>query len=137
MIYLDASAAVKLAHRETHSEDLVAWLNARADPDLASSTVLEVELHRALRRHDPAALPAAIHVLSRLYRVELSPTIRTMAGTYPYPELRSLDAIHLATAHFLALNGPAPPTFVAYDARLLAFAAAERLPTASPGAAAS
>lgn len=134
MIYLDASAVVKLAHREEHSGALVAWLTTRQDDAVVSSVVVEVEIHRALRRSDPAALPTAIHVISTIQRVELTASIRATAAAYPYPELRSLDAIHLATAHFLGLNvGSGLPTFVAYDARLLALATAERFPTASPG----
>jgi predicted nucleic acid-binding protein len=133
VIYLDSSAVVKLARREEHSETLIAWLSDRADPTMASSVVVEIEVIRALRRYDPAAIPVVAHVLSRLYRVDLNPTIRTMAGDYSDGSLRSLDAIHLATAHFLAISTGAWPTVVAYDSGLLAAARGESFIVAAPG----
>jgi predicted nucleic acid-binding protein len=57
--------------------------------------------------------------------------VRATAATYPDPALRSLDAIHLATAH--AVFGTMLTAFVSYDERLLAAAATFGLPTAIPG----
>ncbi|HEX6512008.1 MAG TPA: type II toxin-antitoxin system VapC family toxin [Chloroflexota bacterium] len=132
--YLDSSAAVKLAHREHGSEQLVAWLNSRPDLEMVSSVLVEVELYRALQRYDPAALPNVPQVLARLVRVELNATIRAMAGGYQQPLLRSLDAIHLATARYVELSGAGQlAAFVAYDARLLEFAANERFQVTAPG----
>lgn len=51
------------------------------------------------------------------------------------PALRSLGAIHLATAQVLEAElGGATVTFVTYDKRLLAAASAAGLTVASPGA---
>lgn len=55
----------------------------------------------------------------------------TRAGTLLPPALRSLDAIHLASALIIRDELDA---FVAYDARLLEAASALGLPVASPGA---
>ena len=57
-----------------------------------------------------------------------------MAGTYQHALLRSLDAIHLATARYVSLTIDATPqVFIAYDARLLDLARLEHFETASPG----
>jgi hypothetical protein len=134
MVYLDSSAAVKLAHQEDHSEALAAWLSARSDLAMVSSVLVEIELNRALHRYDPAAIPAVAQVLARLHRVELTAEIRAMAGAYTDGRLRSLDAIHLATAQFVAQSGDgAPQVFVGYDARLLAAARARNMDVAAPG----
>lgn len=81
---------MKLAHRGEHSETLAAWLNDQVERTLVSSVLVEVELYRALRRYDPAAIPVVAHVLARLHRIEMNATIRTMAGAYPGGSLRSL-----------------------------------------------
>lgn len=131
MIYLDSSAAVKLAHTETHSEALAAWLGERSE-QMVSSVLLEVELTRALRRYDPAALGAIPSVLIKFDRVELTAKIRATAAAYDESSLRSLDAIHLATARYLATSGRVP-IFVAYDARLLVIARNNGFEVAAPG----
>lgn len=134
MIYLDSSAVVKLIRQEPGSAELVSWLNASTDESLVSSALVEVEVPRALRRATPQSLVGVPSVLARMYKVEIDATIRAIAATYPDAHLRSLDAIHLATAQLLAGDVEAFLTaFVAYDRRLLAAAAAAGLPTASPG----
>jgi hypothetical protein len=56
------------------------------------------------------------------------------AAGYPDPELRSLDAIHLATAEYLmSVTHETLDAFVAYDERLLAAARDRGLPVAAPG----
>lgn len=64
--------------------------------------------------------------------VKLDELVRTTAASYTSPDLRSLDAIHLATAH--AVFGGQLTSFVSYDKRLLGAAEALGLPVASPGA---
>lgn len=134
MIYLDSSAVVKLVRVEEHTAQLVTWLNARPDILLAASVLVEVEVPRALRRTAPEGLVGVPHVLTRLYRLEIDTAVRATAAAYPDPSLRSLDAIHLATAQSL-VGDPAASleAFVAYDERLLAAAADLGLPVASPG----
>jgi uncharacterized protein len=96
--------------------------------------VAEIELPRALRRCQPGALGALAITLSRLYRVEINAAIRATAGAYVDPALRSLDAIHLATADFLIASGESITAFVTYDRRLAESAQAAGLPIAAPGA---
>ncbi|UVS82221.1 type II toxin-antitoxin system VapC family toxin [Actinokineospora sp. UTMC 2448] len=136
MIYLDSCAVIKLVHNEDHSSDLVAWLNApgRSGAQLVSSVLVEVETVRALRRSAPAALPGIPAVLARLYRVQITDVIRATAAAYPEATLRTLDAIHLATAQVVVSETATPlSAFVTYDKRLLDSAVAAGLPVAAPG----
>ncbi|MCI4063762.1 type II toxin-antitoxin system VapC family toxin [Micromonospora sp. R77] len=134
MIYLDSAAVIKLLRRELATEDLVAWLNERPGTSLVASALVEVEVPRALRRAAPQALVGVPTILSRLYRVEIDATVRAAAGAYAEPLLRSLDAIHLATAEILARQaGSDFAAFVTYDRRLLDAAKGVGLPVASPG----
>ena len=68
-------------------------------------------------------------------RFEIGPAVRGLAASYTDESLRSLDAIHLATAQVLAVElGGSPVTFVTSDKQLLSAAAGVGLVTASPGA---
>jgi predicted nucleic acid-binding protein len=130
MIYLDSCALLKLAHREAESAALRAWLLARpTDEAWVSSTLAEVETARALRRADPTALPQLGALLSSLDFFEIDLDVRRRAAAYPGPHLRSLDAIHLATAEELRTELTA---FVTYDKRLLSAAAGAGLPAVAP-----
>lgn len=130
MIYLDTAALVKLVRREPESDALVDWLGDRVDTPLVTSALVEVELPRALRRTEPELVAAVPALLQRLARYEIDDLVRTTAASYPAPELRSLDAIHLATAQ--AVFGGQLSAFVSYDRRLLGVAAALALPVESP-----
>lgn len=131
MIYLDAAALVKLVRREAESQQLVDWLNQQVDRIFVSSALVEVELPRALRRSEPALLTTAPSVLAQVSMYDVDETVRTTAAAYQDPWIRSLDAIHLATAD--AILGDDLSAFVTYDRRLLVAAAAIGLPVASPG----
>ena len=135
MIYLDTCAAIKLTHVEPETAELVSWLAARRGTQLVSSALIEVELVRALRRNEPGALPLVPSVLRRITRIEIDSEIRKTAAAYPDPLLRSLDAIHLATAQILAsASGEGLAHFVTYDKRLVSAARAAGLAVAHPGA---
>ena len=132
MLYLDTAALVKLVRREVASDALVDWIGDHSDELLVSSTLAEVELPRALRRTEPALLAAVPALLNRIAVYEIDDLVRATAAAYDDPSLRSLDAIHLATAD--AVLGDDLTAFVSYDRRLLAAATALGLPTTSPGA---
>jgi uncharacterized protein len=134
VIYLDSAAIIKLIRRESATDELVAWLNDRPAVPLVASALVEVEVPRALRRSAPQGLMGVPATLARLYRVEIDASIRATAAGYEERMLRSLDAIHLATAQLLA-NQPGAEfaAFVTYDRRLLDAAKAVGLPVASPG----
>ena len=133
MIYLDSAAVVKLVRQEACSAELVSWLNTHGDVPLVSALV-EVEVPRALRRSAPQALVGVPAAVGRLFRLEIDGTIRATAAAFAEPTLRSLDAIHLATAQVLTNeSGTALIAFVSYDRRLLESAKVAGLPVASPG----
>lgn len=135
MIYLDSAAIVKLIRPERETADLHAWLTAHPGEPLMSSTLAEIEVPRALRRSDPGRLVAVPTVLAKINKIEMDTVVRVTAAAYDDPTLRSLDAIHLASAHTLVLEGEQLTALVTYDKRLLAAAEAAGLPIASPGAA--
>lgn len=132
MIYLDSSALVKMVRVEAESAALVAWLNARSAEPLTASVLVEVEVPRALRRAQPGVLAGVSSVLARLHRVELNAAVRAAAGAYVDPALRSLDAVHLATAENLIAAGQVVSAFVTYDLRLATAAADAGLTVHAP-----
>lgn len=132
MIYLDSAAVVKLCRTEPNTAALVTWLR-HTEPSLVSSVLIEVEVSRVLRRYAPDALPRIPAVLQQLYRMEIDQTVRATAASYNNAGLRSLDAIHLATAQILQATSAEELTFVSYDHRLLDAAQCAGLSAASPG----
>ena len=131
-LYLDSSALVKLIRNESETEALEAEIG---DDRIATSVVGGIELRRALERESPegTAHERWIRVTERLDVIAVTPVTGEHAGTVPPPRLRTLDAIHLATALLLQ---PELDAFVVYDRKLADAAAALGLPVASPGAAA-
>jgi uncharacterized protein len=115
MIYLDSAAIVKLAHAEAESPALRDWLDKRSDLGWASSVLAEVECFRALARHSPAAVARLHPVLDLIDLVDLDAGIRTLAQTIAPATVRSLDAIHVATALRI---GRQLTSFVTDDKRL-------------------
>ncbi|HVB76412.1 MAG TPA: type II toxin-antitoxin system VapC family toxin [Candidatus Nitrosotalea sp.] len=131
MIYLDSAALVKLVRLEAATRELVGWLNQRPGIPLICSSLAEVEVTRAIRRVAPEALPAVSATLARLYRLEIDAPVRAAAAALAEPDLRTLDAIHIATAVSVGADLQA---FVSYDQRLLRTAGELGLPVLSPGA---
>jgi predicted nucleic acid-binding protein len=129
MIYLDSAAVVKLAHAETKSPALRAWLAERAETGWVSSVLTEIESFRALARYAPDAVSRLPAVLDQIELIGLEPPIRILAQAARPVTVRSLDAIHLGTA--LHARGTLT-SFVTYDKRLLGAAAAAGLPIDSP-----
>jgi uncharacterized protein len=129
LIYLDSSALIKLAITEPESAALRRWLAGQPNLVRVSSSVARVEVPRAVWRAEPTALPESYQIIQRTGEVGLSDEVLSKAAGVRPPTLRSLDAIHLASA--LAIR-PELTAFVAYDKRLLAAAREAGLPTASP-----
>lgn len=127
MLYLDSSAIVKLVVREPGSSALVDTVSA--DPDVISSALAYTEVMRAIRRvGGPAG--RAEQVLRSIAFVPVDEAILREAATIEPTSLRSLDAVHLASA--LSLR-PDVDVFVSYDARLSRAAAAVGLVARTPG----
>ena len=98
MIYLDTSALLKTVFVDEHSPALKDYIRGMDADGFVSSVLLTVELRRAVRRIDPRLLPKADVELVRVSQVELSAAVVERASRFPDPGLRSLDAIHVATA---------------------------------------
>ena len=130
MIYLDSCAVIKLLKAEPESSALVKWLGDRSAVPKVSSALLEVEMSRALHRDAPHLLGELPAVLNRIHRFDMTESVRARAAEYRYPNLRSLDALHLATADMLSDELEA---FITYDRRLAAYADTAGLSVTSPG----
>jgi uncharacterized protein len=130
VIYLDTSAVLKTVFVENHSDAMAAYVRDNDAYGFVSSVLLAVELRRAVQRIDPRALPRADLELTRMTLVGLSEPVVETAGRFPDPCLRSLDAIHVATALLLRDELSA---LVSYDKRLVSAAVAGGLPAVSPG----
>lgn len=126
-MYLDASAAVKLVVAEAETSALTSYLESRSAR--VSSRVLSVEIARAVGSRRPDALGEIPAVMGSLDFVELDAAIAELAGRLLPNTLRSLDAIHLASA--LAFAGTLE-AFVTYDHRQADAARAAGLVVASP-----
>jgi predicted nucleic acid-binding protein len=128
MMYLDSAAIVKLVHAEAETQALRDWLDERADVGWVSSTLAEIESFRALARHVPKAVSRLHLVLDLIELVELDAGIRILAQTVRPAAVRSLDAIHLATA----LRVQPLTSFITYDKRLADAARSAGLPVDIP-----
>jgi len=126
-VYLDASAAVKLVVSERESASIRRFVAGQATR--VSSRVLAVELIRAVARASPASLDQARSLLGVMEFVELDAGIAERAALLEPVGLRSLDAIHLASA--LAL-GDELDAFITYDAHQADAARALGLTVAAP-----
>jgi uncharacterized protein len=130
VIYLDTSALLKTVFVEEHSPAMGAYVRGNDAAGFVSSVLLSVEMRRAVQRINPRYLPKADLELHRIALVGLSDAVVEAAGRFPDPGLRSLDAIHVATALLLRDELSA---VVSYDKRMVAVAHSEGLPVVSPG----
>ncbi len=127
-LYLDASALVKLIVAESESDALRSFLDG--SPSIVSSRLAAVEVRRVAARqieHDTDAQVSQI--LDSVFFIELDVSLAEAAGAVPPPSLRSLDAIHLASAESLAEELAA---LVTYDHRLADAARARGLQVEAP-----
>ena len=129
VVYLDASALVKLVVREPESVALMEFL--REHPDRVSSALALAEVPRALRRarFGAAERRRAREVLARVALVDIDRRALTAAAAIEPPTVRTLDAIHLATA--LALHEDLA-ALVTYDRSLAVAAERADLPVQAP-----
>jgi hypothetical protein len=129
LYYADTSAVIKLLAEEKHSIALSAFYDEHTDAEWVSSALLKIELTRAVTRVMPVLMPDARDLLRAFSYVSIDDDIVDAAMNEPDRGLRSLDAIHLATARIF---GDELDALVSYDDRLLRAAGEAGLPTASP-----
>lgn len=126
--YVDSSAIVKLILHEAESQSLTTAMAGFDDP--VTSQIAVVEVTRAVHRTglDPGfeRIDAA---LDRISLVAVDADVVALARHLEPVHVRTLDAIHLASALSLGIDGI---TFIAYDGRLLDAARAAGMSVASP-----
>ncbi len=126
MRYLDSSAIVKLVVREPETARLVEAL--REDPVVVSSQVAWTEVVIATRRAGRSTARAE-RILDGIALVPIDEAILRDAATLGPKDLRTLDAIHLATAISLR---PDVGTMITYDVRQSRAASALGLAVLTP-----
>ena len=127
-LYIDSSAFIKSVVMERDSAALRAVL-ASHPAHRVSSALLRAEALRAVRHLDSAAMSAIRAGLRRIELIVLDDRILEAAGTLEPRILRTLDAIHVATA--LAL-GDDLEAIVTYDERMVESARLLGLPMLTP-----
>lgn len=127
--YVDTSALAKLVVIEPETMPLQTWLVDQDEP-LVTSDLTRTELMRAVRRGAPDLAHRVREVLDIVALIAATGAIFDAAGRLEPAALRSLDAVHLATAIDLGddLDG-----LVTYDDRLALAARAYGITVADPG----
>jgi hypothetical protein len=126
LAYVDASALVKLVVEEPGSSGMLRWYVESERVAINRVGIVETCRAAARRAHDPAHLRL---VLSSIEVLEIDAPISDRASALGPGALRTLDAIHLASALEL---GASLDAFVTYDRRLADAARAAGLPVVSP-----
>lgn len=129
LLYLDSSSLVKLVSREAETPAMLALLADR--PQVASSALARVEVSRAVARAGlgRAAVRRGREVLARVALIAVDDPILDSAARLRPKGLRSLDAVHLATALSLL---PDLEAVVCHDSRLGAAAKRAGLTVLTP-----
>ena len=127
-VYLDASALVKLVLPEAETSAL-RTLIAVSGP-IISSRLAHVEVRRAVARiAEPGDEEHVTELLRGVQTIELDEAISLIAATVSPSVLRSLDAIHLASALSI---GDELGAIITYDTRLADAARAAGLAVEAP-----
>lgn len=128
MVYLDSSAIVKLIVTEPETEALRRYV--ASEPLLVSNEVVNIEVRRATRRRsrDAAVAQRADAMLAHIGMISVSEPLLKIAAALEPAQLRSLDALHVATA----MSQYGLRALVTYDRRMAAAAAAAGLRVEAP-----
>lgn len=126
LCYLDSSAIVKLVLHEAETTALRSYLRGRA---CIASALVTTEVIRAVQGHRDESVSAARSVLARVRLVRVTDEVLDDASMLRPASLRSLDAIHLATAR---LFHDELSELVTYDKRMADAARILGIPVVSP-----
>jgi predicted nucleic acid-binding protein len=137
VIYLDTSAILKLLRRDPETYALLDHLDTHAEQDLVTSALATVETARALVALGQTELAEqAVPGCDRIEigngvipAIAINGEVLDRARFLPPAVLRSLDALHVATA---GLAGASLDHLITYDRRMVAAAEAAGIPTVSP-----
>jgi uncharacterized protein len=127
LIYIDTSALLRIVFPDGTTPALQRFLGR--DPELVSSSLLQVEARRGALRRAPRRMPQVDVVLREVDVVAIDAAVVESAGRLPDPVLRSPAAIHLATALLIREDVEA---LLTYDDRLAAAAREHGLEVAAP-----
>jgi predicted nucleic acid-binding protein len=127
LAYIDSSAILKLVVVEPETTALRRVV--RTYDAAASSVLSRVEVERVIRRIDSRFLARARSILQPLDMVSVTEDVLDAAARLEPAQLRTLDAVHLATATLL---GSRIDTFITYDRRQATAAEAAGFVVASP-----
>lgn len=130
MIYLDSSALMKLVREEAETTALQEWLSDHPDESVVTSELGRVEVFRAARRVGDEALAEARAVVGDVDLIPLDRAVQDVASDIGEPLLRTLDALHLASALLLK---DVLTALIAYDHRLVDAALTAGLVVVTPG----
>lgn len=135
-IYLDSSALVKRALREAESDALIEAIHdwILEGSQLVSSTLAWIELTRTIRSRRESEAPQELirlidNAVAGVDELQMGETVADIARRLGPASLRSLDAIHLASATLVGAD-----LICAYDRRLLDLAEELGFRTIAPGA---
>ncbi|MFA6298752.1 MAG: type II toxin-antitoxin system VapC family toxin [Nocardioides sp.] len=125
--YLESSAAAKLLTDEPETRALEDYLATFGPRDaVVSALLLETDLRRLAAR-EGLEQDMVTALLDGVRLLRMGRQVFQMAGLLPGPGLRSLDALHLATAMLDEVD-----VLITYDSRLTSAAAAVGVATVSP-----
>lgn len=127
-VYLDTSAFMKLITPEAETAALQRYLVPRTLR--VSSALLRVEALRAAMRVSQEHVVKTRRQLRKVAMIDIGRELLEHAGGLTPPDLRSLDAIHVAAALSL---GDDLGDLVTYDARMVTAAMEHGLSVVSPG----
>lgn len=140
-VYIDSSALIKRSVEEPESDAVERAIQnyAAEDTVLLTSTLAWVEVSRAIRRAssraeltDDQTLEGIERALSGIAERLMTEDVVSLARRVSPPTLRTLDAIHLASALVLDVD-----RVIAYDDRLIDACRQNGLQVLSPGRATS
>ena len=129
LVYADASALAKLVVDEAETEALKRAL--APDDVVVTSALARVEVTRAVKAANGSdeALHAAGELIDGCIVIDVADDVLRAAASLVSPRLRTLDAVHLASAKAVG-----PDEILVYDRRLADAARNAGLATAAPGA---
>jgi uncharacterized protein len=130
VIYLDATAMMKLIAQAPESQALTEYLRAHTDTRWITCALSRAELLRATAALPAEATEHAHHVLAGVDTVAVSDRLLDAAVALTPAPRRTVDALHIASA---LSAGPRLRTLVTYDPDLAGAAAEHRITTVSPG----
>jgi|APCry1669189844_1035258.scaffolds.fasta_scaffold04154_2 predicted nucleic acid-binding protein len=129
-VYLDSSAIVQFVNREEHSVALASALLTNPEDEYVASALSVTEVVRAAQPFGVLAVERARRFMDALHKIAVSNEILREAGSIaPGSLLRTLDAIHLATARQV---GSDLRMLVTYDRRLAEIATTNGVAVVSP-----